>query len=103
MKIAIISSPDIILGFKAVGVEPHGISSLEEGRQAITAIRQNEDYGIVIITEDWAQKLSVELDVLEVATLPAVIRIPASAESTGEGLRNLKKIVERAVGSDILK
>ncbi|MEK9165386.1 MAG: V-type ATP synthase subunit F [Patescibacteria group bacterium] len=103
MKIAIIGSPDTILGFKAVGVEPRGVNSIEEGSQVIDFLRKSDEYGIVLITEDWAKKLEEELQLLEEKTLPAVIRIPASRGSTGEGLRNLKRIVERAVGSDVLK
>lgn len=103
MKIAIIGSPDTILGFKAVGVEPRGVDSIEEGSQVIDFLRKSDEYGIVLITEDWAEKLDEELQLLEEKTLPAVIRIPASSRSTGEGLQNLKRIVERAVGSDVLK
>lgn len=103
MKISIIGSSDTILGFKAVGVEPREIDSVEEGRQVIDSLCKSDEYGIVLITEDWAKKLDDELQTLEEKTVPAIIRIPCSSGATGEGLRNLKKIVERAVGSDVLK
>jgi len=103
MKIAIIGSPDTILGFKAVGVEPRGVSNVEDGRIIIDDLRKSNEYGIVLITEDWAEKLDADLRLLEEKTLPAVIRIPSSSGATGAGLKSLKKIVERAVGSDILK
>lgn len=102
MKIAIVGNPDTILGFKAVGIEPHPISNKEEGSSVINSFRKSQEYGIVLITEDIAELLGEELAVLEEQTLPAVIRIPSSRGSTGEGLRALKRIVERAVGSDIL-
>jgi V/A-type H+-transporting ATPase subunit F len=102
MKIAIIGSPDTILGFKAVGIEPYSINSIEQGREVISALRKSDKYGIVLVTEDWAEKLDQELILLEEKTLPAVIRIPASSGATGKGLKSLKRIVERAVGSDIL-
>ena len=102
MKIAIIGSPDTILGFKAVGIEPRGIDDIEQGRKVISALRKSDEYGIVSVTEDWAEKLDQELVLLEEETLPAVIRIPSSSSATGKGLRSLKRIVERAVGSDIL-
>lgn len=103
MKIAIIGHPDTILGFKAVGVEPFGVKDLAHGQKIIAELRQRDDYGIVFITEDWAAKLEEELKYLEAKTLPAVIRIPGSRGSSGAGLRSLKRIVERAVGSDILR
>ena len=34
--------------------------------------------------------------------LPAIITIPDRNGATGEGLRNVSKAVERAVGADIL-
>ena len=102
MKIGIIGSTDTILGFKAVGVEPLGVSSVEDGIKMINELRASEEYGIIFVTEDWAEKLDEELQLLEAKTLPAVIRIPASRGSTGAGLKNLKRIVERAVGSDVL-
>jgi len=102
MKIAILGSPDTILGFKAIGVEPHEILDKETGAQKIQDFKKSTDYGIVMITEDWAETLDEELQSLESRALPAVIRIPSSGASTGQGLKSLKRIVERAVGSDIL-
>jgi V/A-type H+-transporting ATPase subunit F len=34
--------------------------------------------------------------------LPAIIPIPGVSANTGMGMRNVKKSVERAVGSDII-
>lgn len=103
MKIAIIGSKDVILGFKAVGVKPFGIDTAEEGVKIINNLRKSAEYGIVLITEDWAEKLMPELQTLQTGELPAVITIPSSRGTTGEGLKGLRRIVERAVGSDVLK
>lgn len=99
-KIGIIGSKDSILCFKAFNLEVFPISHLEEGKEAIKKISQ-ENFAIVFITEDWAEKLEEELLPLKTATLPAVISLPTHFGSTGYGLKELKKIVERAVGSDI--
>ena len=102
MKIAILGSPDTILGFTALGLDPTSIDSVEQGRTVIDELRKSDEYGIVRVTEDWAEKLDQEMMLLEGKTGPAVIRIPAISGATGKGLRSLKRIVERAVGSDIL-
>lgn len=102
MKIAIIGAKDAILGFKAVGVEPHPIASREDGRDIISKLAKSDDYGIVMITEDWAGPLKEELGDLEEKTIPAVIIIPSAQGATGEGARALKRIIEQAIGSDIL-
>ena len=44
----------------------------------------------------------VELDRLREAPLPAVVPIPGISGNTGLGLRQVKRSVEQAVGSDIL-
>ena len=44
-----------------------------------------------------------EIDKYKSKAIPAVILIPGKNGSTGAGLANIKKSVERAVGADILK
>ncbi len=100
-KIGIIGNKDTIFGFKAFNLEVFPITSIEEGREVIKKISQ-ENFAIIFITEDWEEKLEEELTPLKMATIPAVISLPTHLGSTGYGLKELKKIVERAVGSDIL-
>ncbi len=93
MKLAILGSKNSILGFKAIGLDV--FSNLQDINLA--------DYGILFITEDWAKKSHQKIDELSSQALPAIITLPSSQGATQEGIRNLKKIVERAVGSDILQ
>ena len=101
-KVAIIGSTDAVNGFKAVGVEAVGVKTKEECRTKLEQLFNAGDYAIIFITEDWADKIKNYLDELPPKALPSIVAIPSQAGSTGAGLRNLKKIVERAVGSDIL-
>lgn len=100
-KIAILGNHDTILGFKALGVETFSISNLEQAQKNLDTIKQG-DYGILFITEDWMEKLENQISELRTQALPAIIPIPSHQGSTGYGLKNLKRIVERAVGSDML-
>ncbi|MBU0707546.1 V-type ATP synthase subunit F [Patescibacteria group bacterium] len=100
-KIAIIGSPSAILGFKALGVVAFPVASEEEGFQALEQIK-DKAYAILLITEDWASKLSESLEEIKSQTLPAVTILPSQQGSQGLGDQELRKIVERAVGSDIL-
>ena len=101
-KIAIIGNHDAILGFKALGLETHEIESEEDGLKALKNIREKTDYGIVFITENWMPKLEKELEKFQGRALPAIIAVPSQEGASGEGLKNISKIVEKAVGSDIL-
>ena len=100
-KIAILGSPQVILGFKALGLVPLPVASEEEGVKALKEAAGGE-YAVLLVTEDWADKLSEQLEEIEAQTLPAVTVLPSPLGSQGMGSRELKKIVERAVGSDIL-
>ena len=42
------------------------------------------------------------LDEYKERALPAIVSVPSPKGTTGAAMKNLKKIVEQAVGSDIL-
>lgn len=100
-KIAILGSYDIILGFKGLGIEVVGLTE-EKAEQQVRGVFAKEDYAIVFIAEDWAEKLEKVLAEYYSQALPAIVTVPTSDDTTGVALRNLRKIVEQAVGSDIL-
>ncbi|MFH1392514.1 MAG: V-type ATP synthase subunit F [bacterium] len=93
MKLAILGSKNSVLGFKAIGLDV--FSNLKN--------IDLENYGILFITEDWAKKLRKEIDEISSQALPAILTVPSMQGASKEGIRNLKKIVEKAIGSDILK
>ena len=100
-KIAILGNHDAILGFKGLGVGAFGLTEKEAEKTAREIIENNE-YAIVFITEDWAEKLDKVLDEYRSRALPAIVSVPSPKGSSGVSMKNLKKIVEQAVGSDIL-
>lgn len=102
-KIAIIGNKNTILGFKTIGVTAFPISDKNEGVEILQKIKETDEYAIIFITEDWLDKLFAEInEIFASAPLPAIVGIPSQKGSTGAGLKNLSKIVEKAVGSDIL-
>ncbi|MBT3412880.1 MAG: V-type ATP synthase subunit F [Candidatus Jacksonbacteria bacterium] len=102
MKVGIIGSQQSILGFKSIGLTPFPVSSAEEVKASLEDITKNNEYGVIFITEDWAKKSQSSIDEYINRPLPAIITIPSQQGATGEGMRNLRKITERAIGSDIL-
>ena len=99
---AILGSRDAILGFKALGIDTVSVSGIAEAREKIQEIYESGDYAALFITEDWIDKVSDFLRTLAPKALPAIVAVPSQRGSTGAGLRNIKKMVEQAVGSDIL-
>jgi len=102
MKIAILGSKDSIMGFRALRLDCFSVYEQSEAEKMIDEIYNNKEYGILFITEDWMEKLKTKIDDLKNAALPAVIAIPGVQGATGAGNKEISRIVEKAVGSDIL-
>ena len=102
MKIAILGSSDAVQGFRAVGVEAAAVSTNDEAELKLQQFYDSPDFAVVFITEDWFDRITPFIKQLPPKALPAIVAVPSQAGSTGAGLANLKRIVEQAVGSDIL-
>ncbi|MDD3896265.1 MAG: V-type ATP synthase subunit F [Candidatus Peribacteraceae bacterium] len=113
-KIAIIGSPEAIAGFSLLGTDAIPAKNAEEAVEALFMLKrkmltdekgvERNEYAIVFITEDLANGISPDDEKkLARGALPAIIPLPSHKGSTGYGLARLKRIVERAVGTDILQ
>jgi V/A-type H+-transporting ATPase subunit F len=99
-KIGVIGDKQSVLGFKAVGLNVFDCSSKEEARSTLKSIV--EDYAIIYITENFYNEIKDTVYEYNEKRLPAIIPIPSMKGTTGIGLQNIKKAVEKAVGADIL-
>lgn len=112
-KTAIVGSREAIAGFALLGVD---VVPADNTQQAVDELlrlkretrhengREVQTYAIIFITEDMAQGISPDDEKkLAKGALPAIIPLPSHQGSSGYGLQRLKRIVERAVGSDILQ
>ncbi|MDP7477032.1 MAG: V-type ATP synthase subunit F [Candidatus Peribacteraceae bacterium] len=113
-KTAIVGSRDAVAGFSLLGVDIEPVESPEEAVEKLLSLKKAKrtdergievnTYAIVFITEDLAEGISQDDEKkLSRGALPAIIPLPSHQGSTGYGLQRLKRIVERAVGSDILQ
>lgn len=106
-RIAIIGPKDVVSGFRALGVTVFPATDGEELlgalRNARRSTEQDQQYAVVLVIESLVR--DVPEDVWAKATegvLPAVTVLPGLEGSRGEGVRALKRLAERAIGSDIL-
>ena len=90
----------MVLGFSAIGVNAFPINEKQEALDAFEKIKQNNDYAILMIDEELAAQCPEIMDSTE--ALPAIISVPNEKGASDYSLKNLRKIVEKAVGSDIL-
>lgn len=99
--IAVIGDYDSIYGFAALGFETIPVSDAGEAKQRLSMLAES-GYGIIYITEALAANLRDEITKYQDRLIPAIIEIPGMHGNTGAGIYEVKKSVERAVGSDIL-
>jgi vacuolar-type H+-ATPase subunit F/Vma7 len=115
-RIAIVGPRETVAAFALLGVDVVPVSDTTEAVAALYRLKrdvktddrglQRNTYGIVFITEDMARNISTDDErKLQRGALPAIIPLPSHAETDGTsyGLARLKRIVERAIGSDILQ
>ncbi len=111
-KLAVVGNESSVLIFRSLGCETHGVFSQKEAQTEVEKLfnanlgdeSKTAEYAVVFV-EEMYYKLFPE-DLLEKFTkraLPAVIPVPSTDSGDDDFATNrLRKIVERAVGSDIL-
>lgn len=100
-KIAVMGDRDSIYGFASVGLD---IYPVDEGGNAARQLRTlvENDYAVVYMTEKLYAQMDKEIAKYAQEALPAIIPIPGVSGNAGLGVMQVKKSVEKAVGSDIL-
>lgn len=113
-KIAIVGPKEAVEGFALLGVDIVPAYSSQEAVAALLELkrktqidehgRERNAYGILFVLEDLAAGISPEDErKLSKGALPAIVALPSHRGSTGYAAERLRKLVERAVGSNILK
>lgn len=100
-KIGVIGDNESILGFKALGFVVRPCENADQVTSAFDDMVK-ENYAVIYITEAFYEILKKDILKFEELTTPAIIPIPGMTGNTGSGIANVKKSVERAVGSDII-
>lgn len=100
-KVAVLGDRDSIYGFAAIGLDTYPIEDTEDAARLLKKLA-GKDYAVIYITESLQSVLESEIDNYISMVTPAIIPIPGVSGNTGKGMRNIKKSVERAVGSDII-
>lgn len=102
-KIAVLGNRDSIYGLAALGLDTFPTDSLDH-EEIVKLFRRLAEgsYAILYITEALQATLKEEISRYQDKQQPAVIPIPGVSGNTGAGIAGLKKLVEQAVGSDII-
>lgn len=100
-KIGVIGDTASILAFMAVGFSVFPTENPEEAGKLLLRLAK-ENYAILYLTEDLAKEIPDTIARFKDVPVPAVIVIPGNKGSSGYGMDNIRRSVERAVGADIL-
>lgn len=100
-KIAVLGDRDSIYGFAAAGLDTFPTTSHEEAAKTLKRLAEG-DYAVIYITEALQADLAAEIERYKERLLPAIVPIPGVSGNTGAGIANVRKLVEQAVGSDII-
>ncbi len=100
-KIAVIGDRDSIYGFATLGLETFPVLNAGEGARELKRLAA-DDYAIIYITEQLQSQIMDTVSQYNDMRLPAIIPIPGVSGNTRQGLANISKLVERAVGTDIV-
>ena len=99
-KIAGVGDYDSIQGFAALGLDTYPCS--EDDAHDTVIHLAGGGYGIIYITENYAEMIPSVIEHYKTQLSPAIILIPGASGNTGKGIKSVKKSVEQAVGADIL-
>lgn len=101
MKIAMIGGRTSTMGFRALGVETFEVLEPSDAPEHWKAIRL-EQYAVVFVTEPVYRSLRDLIEELPEGSMPIVCVVPSVRGSMGVGQDNIRRLVERAVGTDVM-
>ena len=98
MQITVIGHQDAVRGFALVGVRGTIATTTDTFNQALDDALNNEDIGIILITEDAAALARQRVDQLVAnSTVPLVVEIPGPDGSHADR-PSLREVIRRTTG-----
>ncbi len=101
-RVTVIGKHAAILPFKAVGVEPLDVESIDDAKAALKKIRETGEETLVLIPEDIAVECASEIDSLRQGISVVVMTLPASTGETGIQREQVRQLVARSLGVDLM-
>ncbi|MDI6840703.1 MAG: V-type ATP synthase subunit F [bacterium] len=101
-KIATIGERDVILPFKAIGAEVFPVLNVKDAHEILERLIK-EDFGIILITDDLLPHIRDLLVQTKGTAVPCIVPIPGSKGSSGFALNEMRELIKKAVGVDIMK
>jgi V/A-type H+-transporting ATPase subunit F len=101
-KIASIGELDVILPFKAIGADIYPVSTAEQAREVLQELLKQE-IGLILVPDDLVPDIRDLMIQVRGEALPCILPIPGSKGSSGAKTKEIRELIRRAVGIDIMK
>ncbi len=98
--IAVVGDKDSVLAFKAIGLDVFPVTDMDHATETVKQVARN--YAVIFITDTIAKQIESLLKRYAARPYPVVVPIPSAEGNSGLGMENIRKNVEKAIGSDIL-
>ena len=105
-RIAAIGPYDVISLFKAFDIDCFDATNQDEVVETLEMLKEKEDpkYAVIFVPESILKGLDRKLYAkITVGSLPTVTPIPLLKADDSASAENIRRLAERAIGSDILK
>lgn len=100
-KMAAIGEQDIMLIFKAIGVDVFPAAEKEQAEKALKEVVK-ADYGICFITETRAMQIDDMIREYSTRMTPSIVVVPGIGEKNNYAIERLRQAIIKAVGADII-
>ncbi len=101
-KFAVIGDAESVTAFMAIGAAVYKVTDEYQASDVLRKLAKTDEYAVILVTENYAVKMSALMEKLKEQPYPAVLSIPSSTGSNGFGMAGIKRDVEKAIGADIL-
>lgn len=101
-EIYAIGAPDVVGPFKVVGAKVLAGTTAEDVKASVQTVYRDRQAALAIVTEDAAELAAEAIGHLKDKLGPAVLLIPSHRGSSGRPLTDIRELVARAVGIDLM-
>lgn len=100
-KIAVMGDRTSVIGYRGLGVDAFDVADADAARDAWPQVLE-AGYDVIFVTENiYGGMIDLVDEVSEQAT-PAVAVIPPATGGTGVGGEKIRRVIEKAIGTDVL-
>ncbi|MGR3309610.1 MAG: V-type ATP synthase subunit F [Candidatus Brocadiales bacterium] len=101
-KVVAVGEKDLIIGFKAVGVELVPVKSPSEVDVVLEKLSQDTSVGLILITETIAEECLDVISSFRDESPVVILIVPSHLPTKHISMLEMKRDIEKAVGVDML-